>query len=77
MKKLNNKKYYDLCGDDEDYYEAVDDDEFEIGQSYSGVPDKKIVCRKCGSERWIVGTGEYHTSIKCPNCLYEICIHEG
>ena len=75
MKKMNNEidRYMDIGV----LLEGVDDDEFGIGQGYSKVPDKKIVCRLCGYDRFIVGTGDCHTSIKCPNCLYELTIHEG
>lgn len=61
----------------EDVIEVLEDDEFEIGQDYSGVPDKKIKCKKCGATEFIVGAGHYHTSIKCPKCKGELCIHDG
>jgi len=61
----------------EDFIEFSDEDEFEIGQEYTNEPDKKIICKYCKSDKWIVGQGEYHTSIKCINCKYEICIHNG
>jgi hypothetical protein len=38
---------------------------------------KTIICRVCGSDKWIVGTGSYFTAIKCINCKYEVCIHDG
>lgn len=75
MKKLNN--HWNDRADYDDVIEETEVDEFEIGQSYSDIPDKKIICKKCGSDKWIVGKGDYHTSVKCPNCKYEICIHEG
>jgi hypothetical protein len=74
MKKL--KKNYR----EPEYEEVIEfsqEDEFSIGQCYSKVPDAKLVCKKCKGDRWIVGQGEYHTSIKCPNCLYEITIASG
>ena len=74
MKKLN--KSYDEP-DFDDTLLLSDEDEFEIGQHYEEEPDKKVVCKRCKGDRWIVGVGGYHTSIKCPNCKYEICIHEG
>jgi DNA-directed RNA polymerase subunit RPC12/RpoP len=61
----------------EDVIEKTDVDEFEIGQGYDAVPDKKIRCKKCGSTEFIVGVGDYHTAIKCPKCKWELCIHEG
>lgn len=60
-----------------DVLRESDADEFEIGQSYEGVPDKRIECKICGSKQFIVGVGSFHTSIKCPNCLWEMCIHTG
>ena len=69
MKKLND------AYQQPNYNEVIseeDMDEFEIGQFYSGISDKKLFCKKCGSDKWIVGRGEYHTSIKCPNCKYEL-----
>jgi hypothetical protein len=74
MKKLNSdykEPQYD------NVIELSEDDEFEIGQGYSDESDRKLICKICGCERWIVGQGDYHTSIKCPNCKYEICIHNG
>lgn len=52
-------------------------DEFEIGQGYEEIPARKVICIKCGTDRFILGKGNYYTALKCPNCLYEICIHEG
>ena len=77
MKKLNDE-YKEP--DFDDVLEEVLDDEFEIGPGLTergDLPDKKIVCKKCGSDKWIVGVGDYHTAIKCPNCKYEMCIHSG
>ena len=74
MKKLN-EDYQEPSF--EDVIELVDDDAFQIGQGYANIPDKKMVCIKCGSDKWIVGQGDWHTAIKCPNCKYEICIHNG
>ena len=59
------------------FIHETDEDEFSIGQCYDKLPAKKIVCNKCGSDKFIVGTGSYYTAIKCPNCKYEICIHSG
>lgn len=61
----------------EDFIKQSDEDEFEIGQCYDTVPDKKIICKFCQSDKWIVGVGSCHTSIKCVNCKFELCIHDG
>ena len=74
MKKLNKNYNEPLY---EDVIKETNCREFEIGQEYEGVPDKKIKCKLCGSDKWIVGRGDYHTSVKCPNCKYELCIHDG
>jgi len=48
-----------------------------------GASDKtnstQLKCKKCGSDKFHVARdeGQYFTAIKCPNCEYEICIHEG
>jgi hypothetical protein len=74
MKKLN--KYYKQP-DFEDIIDQLDDDEFEIGQCYAEEPVKKFKCKKCGSTEFMVGSEEYFTAIKCPKCLWEICVHDG
>lgn len=61
----------------EEVLEETDEDEFVIGQVYEDKPDKKLVCKKCGTDKFIIGAGTYHTSIKCPNCKYEKTIHDG
>lgn len=74
MKKYN---YYYKEPNYSDVIKEVDEDEFEIGQSYEKTPAKKIKCRKCGSKEFIVGVGNYFTAIKCPKCKWEMCIHDG
>jgi hypothetical protein len=61
----------------DDVLEKTEDEEFTIGQSYEEKPAQKLQCKKCKSDKFIVGQGSYYTAIKCPVCLYEICIHEG
>lgn len=61
----------------EDVLVTSEEDEFEIGQIYEKTPAKRIECKKCGSKQFIVGNGDYFTAIKCPNCQWELCIHEG
>lgn len=36
-----------------------------------------VKCAICGSDKFNLGTGDYCTAIKCPNCEYEMVIHEG
>lgn len=60
----------------EDYCFEIEGD-FDIGQCYEETPAKTLVCKKCKSKKFIVGRGSYFTAIKCEECGYEICIHEG
>jgi hypothetical protein len=62
---------------DEDYLEEKEDGLFRVGQSYEKKPCKTFYCKKCGSNKFYVGTGNYFTAIKCVNCNYEICVHDG
>jgi len=75
MKKKNNKRSWDL--DFDDILIETEEDCFEIGQIYDSTPAKKIRCKKCGGDKFMVGCGGYFTAIKCPNCEYEMCIHDG
>ena len=50
---------------------------FHIGQSYENRPASAIACAICGSQEFRVGRGAYFTGIKCPNCGWEYCIHNG
>ena len=63
--------------DEDDYIERVDDKMFHVGQSYTNEVCSRLKCKKCGSDRFYVGQDDYFTAIKCPNCNYEISIHEG
>ena len=62
---------------EQDLYEETEKGDFHIGQSYTEEPDKTIVCKLYRGDKFIVGAGEWHTSIKCPNCNWELCIHDG
>jgi len=50
---------------------------FEIGQGYEKEPAKVLSCKKCGGTTFIVGIGSYFTALSCPNCKYQLCIHDG
>lgn len=50
---------------------------FHIGQSYRDTPAPKLVCVSCGGDKFIVGSHDYCTVIKCPVCLWEREIHNG
>ena len=63
------------------YFEEITDYEvstlFHIGQYYEHKPAKTIFCKRCGGKEFHVGRGNCWTGIKCVNCDWEICIHEG
>lgn len=73
--KTKNENYEEPRFDDVVFESDVD--EFEIGQCYEDTPAKKLVCRKCGGDEWFVGSSSHYTAIKCPVCLFELCIHSG
>ena len=53
--------------------------EWHIHQGYnkdcSGV--EQVVCNKCGGKVFEVMSEDYFTGIRCPECKWEYCIHEG
>lgn len=51
--------------------------DFHIGQIYDEEPAETYICKKCGADKFIVGAGDYFTALKCTNCGWEMCIHEG
>jgi len=63
--------------DENEYVRKIDADCFTIGQCYEELPAKKLECKKCGGDKFLVGKGSYFTALKCPVCNYEICIHDG
>jgi DNA-directed RNA polymerase subunit RPC12/RpoP len=60
-----------------DKYKLEHRKDFTIGQMYTDAPCRTIICNKCGADKFIVGKDDYYTAIKCPNCGWELCIHEG
>ena len=67
--------------DRDDYGELYDMEEcptlFHIGSFSDDEPAKKLSCKKCGSDQFSVGKGKYYTAIKCRNCHWERCVHDG
>lgn len=55
----------------------IEKGDFHINTSYAKEPAKTLVCSVCGADKFIVGSGDYFTAIKCINCGYEICVHRG
>jgi hypothetical protein len=50
---------------------------FHVGQSYESEPANKLICKKCGSDKFNVGKGCCFTAIRCANCEWEECVHDG
>lgn len=38
---------------------------------------RKLRCKQCDGDKFEVAQEHYFTAIKCVNCLWEQCIHEG
>lgn len=36
-----------------------------------------LYCATCGSKEFQVGKGTYRTTIRCPKCGWERCVHDG
>ena len=61
----------------EDYLEEKKYIEFKVGQSYEKIPARTLYCKHCGSDIFKVAKGDCFTAVKCINCKYEVCIHDG
>jgi len=62
---------------DEDRYKGETRGDFPWRQTVDLDPIKTYVCKKCGGDRFIVGSISYTTSIKCPTCKWEQVVHDG
>ena len=61
-----------------DLIDWTDDDTWNVKQFYGrDKPTERAVCSRCGGEQFIVGLQDCHTTIRCPVCRWELCIHEG
>lgn len=67
----------DILVDDKLEPIPVNDQPFHIGQSYDRVPATQLRCRDCGGVNFHVATGSHYTALRCPVCLWELCIHDG
>lgn len=54
-------------------------DRFQIGSGYTkeGEGAAELQCNQCGSTAFNVGRASLYTAIRCINCGYEFCVHEG
>ena len=57
---------------DDRRFECVSRDAFHINSVHA-----VYRCKACGSDKFIVGSGQWRTVIKCPRCGWEETIHEG
>ena len=60
----------------DDLVEEKKDGTFHIGQFYDKIA-VTLFCKVCGGKAFNVGTSDHWTGIKCVQCGWEICIHEG
>lgn len=51
-------------------------DDFVIKPSTADNPPETFIC-KCGSDNFKVGRTSYFTAIKCTQCGFQFCVHEG
>lgn len=59
-------------------FKILDKEEtFHIGQCYEIEAAKLVECSVCGGHDFNVGKGGYYTAIRCINCEWETCVHEG
>lgn len=61
----------------EDLTIEKEDGLFHVGQSYEDQPAKTLYCKNCNGSTFNVGKANYFTAIRCVNCGYEVCVHEG
>jgi len=71
-------KFEDYKLNEEDYIDYLPKEEtvFNVG-GCDYVPAETLKCKKCGSKSFNVGRGKLFTAIKCTNCGWEACIHDG
>lgn len=62
---------------DPPFIEVEDDETFHIGQCYENHAAVTIECAQCKSRVFNVGVGHCFTGIRCVNCEWEICVHQG
>lgn len=63
---------------DADYFcKESDEDVFHIGELCSNQAAELVKCKICGGSNFNVGRGNYYTAIRCLECQWEVCIHDG
>ena len=69
---------YETVSDTSKFVDKVDNKLFQIHQIHEEVGSTLMLkCKMCGAEEFYVGVGSCFTAIKCKNCKWERCIHEG
>jgi len=84
--------FYDPIGLVKDIYDATGDEcgnplaklytesateKMRIKQSYADTFPKLFICYRCGGNQFNVASEEHFTAIRCPKCLWELCVHDG
>lgn len=77
----NPRNYYPDPKEDDEYgqrgmYKKTTE-KFHVGQCYTSKPAKKLRCKICRGDKFEVGTDDYFTAIRCPDCGWEECVHDG
>lgn len=64
---------------DDDYVEPLPSIEqpFHVGQVYEDTPAAQLKCKHCGGVNFHAAQGSYFTALRCPTCLWEVCVHDG
>lgn len=77
---MNSKPYKrtKILDPDTDIIEYKLLNEFKSHQCYEKPADTQtLICRKCNTDLFKVGQGDYFNAIKCINCNYEVPIYHG
>lgn len=61
---------------EENVYERKDREDFVIAD-YDDAPLETVICKRCGSDEFIVGNAFCVTAIKCKKCKWQRVIHDG
>ena len=76
QERLKISEHDVLFGRNEDLLEQFNNG-WHVGQSYEKEPCTQYRCKICGSDKFEVGYDSYFTALRCPNCKYEVCVHDG
>lgn len=60
-----------------DLYDTMPDGLFSTGQIYEDEPADTAFCINCEGKQFYVGISRHWTGIKCVNCDWEACVHQG